>query len=164
MKVKTPEVLALLAAVNETYDKLEAQGQFVTHTLEVTSRELTEVNERIRKESETELRRVSNYFEQTLDQQPNLTFRVEKQGTILPSNYAGAACWNALAQFGQLEGKQAPDLFPVSIRSMIPAWFEPHGGASPRLSSLIPRMAHCRTSQRLFHSSARMKWSKLSVS
>ena len=73
-----PQLQALLAAVSSTYDELEENKQFLSHTLEVASQELTEANERLRLEAESQLRRVSDFFEQTLDQQPNIIFRCRK--------------------------------------------------------------------------------------
>jgi len=69
---------ALLAAISATYDELEETKQFLSHTLEVASQELTEANERLRREAESQVRRISDYFEQTLDQQPNIIFRCRK--------------------------------------------------------------------------------------
>ncbi len=73
-----PGLPALLAAISATYDELEETKQFLSHTLEVASQELTEANERLRREAESQVRRISDYFEQTLDQQPNIIFRCRK--------------------------------------------------------------------------------------
>jgi signal transduction histidine kinase/CheY-like chemotaxis protein len=75
-----PQLQALLAAVSSTYDELEENKQFLSHTLEVASQELTEANERLRREAESQVRRISDFFEQTLDQQPNIIFRCRKEG------------------------------------------------------------------------------------
>ena len=69
---------ALLATVSRTYDELEENKQFLSHTLEVTSQELTEANERLRSEAERRVRRINDLFEQTLDLQPNIIFRCRK--------------------------------------------------------------------------------------
>jgi len=71
---------ALLETVSRTYDELEENKQFLSHTLEVTSQELTEANERLRGEAENRVRRISDLFEQTLDLQPNIIFRCRKTG------------------------------------------------------------------------------------
>ncbi len=42
--------------------------------------ELTEANELLRRESESRLRHISDYFEETLAQQPNIIFRCKKEG------------------------------------------------------------------------------------
>ena len=75
-----PQMRLLLDAVSRTYDELEENKQFLSHTLEVTSQELTEANERLRIEAESRVRRISDLFEQTLDLQPNIIFRCRKAG------------------------------------------------------------------------------------
>ena len=124
-KIEEPALLSLLAAVSETYDDLEEHCRFVSHTLEVTSQELTGANERIRRDSETELRRISGFFEQTMDLQPNLIFRARKQGT----GFTLTLCRGRLLESigivsGQLEGKPAADLFPEPVQSAALACFE----------------------------------------
>ena len=69
-----------LADVDRTYEELEDNQRFLSHTLEVASQELTEANERLRQEGESQVRRVSDFFEQTLDLQPNIIFRCRKLG------------------------------------------------------------------------------------
>ena len=73
-----PQLQALLAAISGTYDELEENQHFLSHTLEVASQELTEANERLRREAESQVRHISDFFEQTLDQQPNIIFRCRK--------------------------------------------------------------------------------------
>ena len=75
-----PEMLAFLAAVDAAYNELEEDKNFLSHTLEVASLELTEANERLRREAESRVRRISDFFEQTLDLQPNIIFRCRKAG------------------------------------------------------------------------------------
>ncbi len=67
----------LLEVVSRTYDELEGDARFLSHTLEVTSQELTEANARIRSELEGRVNRISDQFERTLDLQPNLIFRCQ---------------------------------------------------------------------------------------
>ena len=75
-----PQWREFLAAVSGAYDEQEENKQFLSHTLEVASQELTEANERLRSEVESRVRRISDYFEQTLDLQPNIIFRCRKAG------------------------------------------------------------------------------------
>ncbi|MEI8288853.1 MAG: response regulator [Verrucomicrobiota bacterium] len=75
-----PEMRAFLAAVDAAYNELEEDKHFLSHTLEVASLELTEANERLRQEAEGQVRRISDFFEQTLDLQPNIIFRCRKAG------------------------------------------------------------------------------------
>ncbi len=71
---------AFLEVVGKTYDELEENKDFLAHTLEITSTELTEANVRLRRDSESRLRNISDYFEETLAQQPNIIFRCRKAG------------------------------------------------------------------------------------
>ena len=73
-----PQMQAFLAAVSQSYAELEENQKLLSHTLEVASQELTEANERLRRETESQMRRISDFFEQTLDQQPNIIFRCIK--------------------------------------------------------------------------------------
>ena len=75
-----PEMRAFLTAVDAAYNELEEDKKFLSHTLEVASVELTEANERLRREAESRVRRINDFFEQTLDLQPNIIFRCRKVG------------------------------------------------------------------------------------
>jgi len=75
------QLCAFLDAVAKTYDEQEQDKKFISHTLEVASLELTEANERLRREAESQVRRISDFFQQTLDQQPNIIFRCKKVGS-----------------------------------------------------------------------------------
>ena len=75
-----PQLRGFLDVVNRAYDELEENKKFLAHTLEVASVELSEANERIRRDAENQVRQISNYFELTLDLQPNLVFRCRKDG------------------------------------------------------------------------------------
>lgn len=75
-----PRMRAFFEVVGKTYDELEENKDFLAHTLEITSTELTEANELLRRESESRLRNISDYFEETLAQQPNIIFRCRKAG------------------------------------------------------------------------------------
>ena len=123
--VLDPAWPALLATISATYDEMEQNHRFVSHTLEVVSQELTEANEHIRQDSERELRRVSNYFEQTLDQQPNLTFRCRQTG----GQFFFTLCRDQLLtrfglQSGQVEGQRLESLLPRPLREKERACFE----------------------------------------
>ena len=75
-----PQIVAFIDVVGRAYDELEGNSQLLSHTLDVTSQELSEVNERIRRDAENQVRQISNYFEQSLDLQPNVIFRCRKSG------------------------------------------------------------------------------------
>ena len=111
--VDDPAWLALLDAVSKTYEELEQDKKFLSHTLEVASIELTEANERLRRESESQLRRLNDYFEQTLDDQPNIIFRCHMQDGAFIVRLARGAL---LQRFGQahetLEARDIAALVP----------------------------------------------------
>ncbi|MEI7728443.1 MAG: ATP-binding protein [Verrucomicrobiota bacterium] len=70
-----------LDAVSRAYEELEENNKLLSHTLEVASLELTEANERIRRDADNQVCQISNYFEHTLDLQPNIIFRCRKNGS-----------------------------------------------------------------------------------
>ncbi len=67
-----------LAAVDAAYTGFQADHAFVENTLEVTSAELTEANERLRRESENQLSAVVRYYQQVLDFQQGMIMSVVK--------------------------------------------------------------------------------------
>jgi two-component system, sensor histidine kinase and response regulator len=73
-----PRFKAFLAAVAKTYAELDESRKFLSHTLEITSQELTELNERVRRDAEKQVRRISDYHGQTLALQPSVVFRCKK--------------------------------------------------------------------------------------
>ncbi|MBB5350887.1 signal transduction histidine kinase/CheY-like chemotaxis protein [Haloferula luteola] len=70
-----PDLQRLVTVVGKTYEDFQTQHQFLSHTLETASEELTEANERLRQESESRIRDLSKLFEETLNEQPNIIFR-----------------------------------------------------------------------------------------
>lgn len=98
---------AFLAAVAAAYDDLEENNHLLSHTLEVASQELTEANERLRREAENQVRRISDFFEQTLDLQPNIIFRCQPAGDDFKVLLARGRllhrlglCWERIEQGG----------------------------------------------------------------
>ncbi|MGL5018356.1 MAG: response regulator [Luteolibacter sp.] len=105
-----PRMHAFFEVVAKTYDELEEKKNFLAHTLEIASTELTEANELIRRESETRVRHISDYFEETLGLQPDIIFRCKKDGERFS---VGLARGRLLKQLG---------LKPLDLE---------HGGISP---------------------------------
>ena len=104
---------ALLATVSRTYDELEENRQFLSHTLEVTSQELTDANERLRIEAESRVRRISDLFEQTLDLQPNIIFRCRKAGGEFQVLLARGGLLSSLGLHGKV-------IEPGGVKRLIP--------------------------------------------
>jgi PAS domain S-box-containing protein len=120
-----PGWTALLADISAAYDEFEADRKFVRHTLEVVSQELTEANEKLRQEAENRLRRLSNYFEQTLDLQQSLTFRFKKAG----GHFVYSLCrGKLLAQLhlvsARMEGRTLEEAMPAVMAARQAPFFE----------------------------------------
>lgn len=67
-----PQWRAFLAAVESAYADLRQDRTFIEHTLETTSKELTEANEKIRQDAESKLAALSRYYQQTLELQQGM--------------------------------------------------------------------------------------------
>ena len=78
LDVTQPPWRDFLAAVDQAYTEFEQDRAFVEHTLEVTSSELTEANEKLRREAEKQLASVSRYYQQTLETQQGMILCVRR--------------------------------------------------------------------------------------
>ena len=109
-ELSDPGWAELLTDIGAAYDQFEADQKFVRNTLEVMSQELTEANEKLRQEAENRLRRLSNYFEQTLDLQQSLTFRFKKVGAqFIYSLCRGKLLSQMHLTSAQMEGRSLED-------------------------------------------------------
>ncbi|MEI6196130.1 MAG: ATP-binding protein [Verrucomicrobiota bacterium] len=136
--LNSPQMQAFLAAVSSGYDETEQNLKLLSHTLEVTSQELTETNARIRFESENKLRRLSDDYEQTLALQPNVIFRCKKDGgRFLISLARGGLLQRLAANPGHVEGRGVEALIPGLAGTEIfeRAW----QGANQRFEFVIPQ-------------------------
>ena len=68
----SPEWQGFLQAVENAYVDLRQDRAFIEHTLETTSKELTEANEKIRRDAESKLASLSRYYQQTLELQQGM--------------------------------------------------------------------------------------------
>ena len=108
--VNDPGWTELLGDISAAYDEFEVDQKFVRNTLEVMSQELTAANEQLRQEAENRLRRLSNYFEQTLDLQQSLTFRFKKvEGKFVNSLCRGKLLAQMHLTSAQMEGHTLED-------------------------------------------------------
>lgn len=101
------------AAVSSAYDELENDREFLEHTLEVTSDELTAANEKLRQESERQLASLSRYFEQTLELQQGMIVCVHRTA----EGFRHTLCRGQLVQRlglkpSEIEGKLIEDIAP----------------------------------------------------
>jgi signal transduction histidine kinase/ActR/RegA family two-component response regulator len=74
----SPEWQGFLQAVEHAYVELRSDRSFIEHTLETTSKELTEANEKIRQDAESKLASLSRYYQQTLELQQGMIQCVRK--------------------------------------------------------------------------------------
>ena len=79
---------ALLTAVSASYDEADLERRLLEHTLEVTSEDLHEANERLRRDSEARLRSLEGYYQHVLEEQPSR----ERRQRIMPS-CSSSTCW-----------------------------------------------------------------------
>ncbi len=103
----------LLDTVAATYDELEKDRRHLEHTLEVASDELNEANEQLRKEAESQLRRLSLYFQKALEGQQGMILCFRKEGddfvhTLCRGQLARRLGWTA----DRVEGKRLEDFLP----------------------------------------------------
>ena len=68
----------LFKAISTAYDELEDDHRLLEHTLQVTSDELNEANDRLRREAADQLRSLSRYFQQTLESQQGMILCVQR--------------------------------------------------------------------------------------
>ena len=120
-----PDWEVFLREVSDAYDEFERDRKFVAHTLEVTSQELTEVNERLRQETENRLRRLTNYFEQALDLQPGITFRFKKAGDrFVYTLWRGKLQSRLGLTPAQVEGRAMEEFLPEARQRLLRSHFE----------------------------------------
>lgn len=68
----------LIAAIASAHDELQQDRRQLEPTLEVVSTELTEANERLRRESESQLASINDYFQQVLSSQQGMILCVRR--------------------------------------------------------------------------------------
>ena len=69
---------ALLEAISSTYDEFEQERRHLEHVLLVTSEELTEANENLRREAELRLASLTQKYQQTLELQEGMILCLQK--------------------------------------------------------------------------------------
>ena len=104
--VSDPSLRDFIAAVNDAYTQADEDREFVERTLDVVSEELTEANEKIRRDVENRLNELTRYYAQTLDLQKGLLlcFRKEEDGGYIHTLCRGQLCQNMGYQPERVEG------------------------------------------------------------
>ncbi len=105
---------SIIAAISATYDAHEEEKKELGNTLKVTAEELTEANEKLRDESEHQLKSLNHYYQQTLELQQGmiLCFRKTERGfehTLCRGQLAKRLGWNS----AYVEGKLPQDFYPA---------------------------------------------------
>jgi len=113
---------SFLSTVSGTYDEFHSEQRFLSHTLEVTSNELTDANEKLRHDSEHQLESLSRYYQQTLELQQGmiLCFRKTAAGfehTLCRGQLARRLGWSPES----VEGKFPRDFYPASQLAFVEA-------------------------------------------
>ncbi|ATC63644.1 hypothetical protein CMV30_06590 [Nibricoccus aquaticus] len=111
---------ALLEAVSRAYADHEQDRRLIEQTLETASAELTETNEKLRRESEERMRSLSNYYQRTLEMQEGMTlcFHKTEKGfahTLCRGRLATRLGWLPERVEGRLLGEF---LDPIQAREM----------------------------------------------
>lgn len=112
----------LLSTISGSYDEFQNEQRFLSHTIEVTSAELTAANEKLRNESEHQLKSLNRFYQQTLELQQGmiLCFRKTPKGfehTLCRGQLARRLGWTPEA----VEGKLPRDIYPGNQIAFIEA-------------------------------------------
>jgi signal transduction histidine kinase len=113
-----------LAAVQAAYTEFQNDRSFLEHTLEVTSSELTDANEKLRREAERQIASLSRYYEQTLESQQGMILCVQRT----PRGFKHTLCrGQLLARLGlepaDLENRLVDEIAPPEQAAKLNAAF-----------------------------------------
>jgi signal transduction histidine kinase len=114
----------LFTVIATAYDELEADRRLLAHTLEVTSDELNEANDRLRREAADQLRSLSRYYQQTLESQQGMILCVQRQEngfvhTLCRGQLASRLGWTSEI----VEGRRLEDFLPpAQAATLLPAY------------------------------------------
>ena len=113
-----------LSAVDQAYADLEQDRAFLEHTLEVTSTELTDANEKLRREAEKQLASVSRYYQQTLEFQQGMILCVRRtERGFVPTLCRGQLALRLGFAPEDVEGRFLNDTFPAPQAALLDAAF-----------------------------------------
>ena len=115
---------SLFTTIAKAYDELEAERSLLEHTLEVTSDELNEANDRLRREAADQLRSLSRYYQQTLESQQGMILCVQRTDagfvhTLCRGQLASRLGWTPET----VEGRRLEDFLPpAQAAALLPAY------------------------------------------
>lgn len=113
---------SFLSTISGSYDEFQSEQRFLSHTLEVTSTELTDANEKLRNDTEHQLQSLNRRYQQTLELQQGmiLCFRKTDHGfehTLCRGQLARRLGWSPET----VEGKLPRDVYPPNQLTFIEA-------------------------------------------
>jgi len=116
----SPQWQGFLRAIENAYIELRQDRDFIEHTLETTSKELTEANEKLRSEAENKIASLSRYYQQTLELQQGMIQCVR----LTPRGFEHTLCRGQLLQrlgltADQVEGRRIEELAPPAHAARI---------------------------------------------
>ncbi len=119
-----------IEAVDATYDEADREREFVERTLDVVSQELTEANERIRRDAESQLSELTRYYEQTLElQQGMIVCYREENGRFVHTLCRGALAERLGWDSARVEARALEDfLSPIEVDEWIAVYREAWAG------------------------------------
>ncbi len=126
----------LLSAVSRSYTEQEQELTFLDHTLEVTSTELTEANDRLRREGENRVTQLNRYYQQALESQQGMILCVRHS----PRGFLHTLCRGRLArQLGlapeTVEGRTVEEVAaPENVAALNAAYARAWAGADTSLA------------------------------
>ncbi len=115
---------SLFMAIGNAYDELEADRRLLEHTLEVTSDELNEANEQLRREAADQLHSLNRYYQQTLESQQGMILCVQRT----EAGFIHVLCRGQLAtRLGWtpelVEGHRLEDFLPpAQVAALLPSY------------------------------------------
>ena len=114
-----------IASVDAAYAQADQEREFVERTLDVVSAELTQANDKIRRDAESQLQNLTRYYEQTLELQQGMIVCFRKEGerfvhTLCRGGLAARLGWTA----EKVEDRGLRDFLPSDRAADLRAAYE----------------------------------------
>ena len=114
-----------IASIDAAYVQADQEREFVERTLDVVSAELTQANDKIRRDAESRLQNLTRYYEQTLELQQGMIVCFRKEGdrfvhTLCRGGLAARLGWTA----EKVEDRGLRDFLPSDRAADLRAAYE----------------------------------------
>ena len=114
-----------IASIDAAYGEADKEREFVERTLDVVSAELTEANDKIRREAESKVRDLTRYYEQTIELQQGMIVCYRKQDgqfvhTLCRGGLAARLGWAT----DRVEGKSLQDFLSAKQAAELQTVYE----------------------------------------